>query len=60
MIEKIKLFVKRLVIKMEYNNCYSANEGYGAVFGMCSNCSDNNCPFHVTINLLDQKFTYAF
>ena len=49
MINKIKQFIIRIKIKMAYEHCYSVNEGYGAVFGMCSNCDDNNCPHHVSI-----------
>ena len=58
MIKKIRLFLKRIRLRLEYNRCYSRMEGTGiAVFGMCAGCLDEywqrkvclRCPYFTPI-----------
>lgn len=49
LIKKFKKLLNTLSTKYKYAMCYNANEGNGAIFGMCSNCNDKNCPYFVDI-----------
>lgn len=32
--------------RIAYDRCYNKHEGYGAIFEMCNECDDKNCPYY--------------